>query len=154
MKFCFEEIGIIKSFLRNNFGNDFIWWEITNHSGVANASKKCNSLSKIYVEIDSCGSFIFFVCFIAFLFFFVAERCNLNNGRVQILFGGFFPFTSNLWDFFRHYLLPTLDIMTYNFPKLSIISEIFQFPSWEFPKLRVYNIKHILTKSCFQLWPA
>ena len=63
-------------------------------------------------------SYFLFALF-AFLFFFVAERCNLHNGRVQILFGGFFPFTSNPWDFFRHYLLPTLDIITRNFPKLS-----------------------------------
>ena len=71
-------------------------------------------------------SYFLFALF-AFLFFFVAERCNLHNGRVQILFGGFFPFASNPWDFFRHYLLPTLDIITRNSPNCPSFPKYFNF---------------------------
>ena len=65
----------------------------------------------------------------------------------------------------RHNLPPTLEIITrifQKFPKKSRIFENFKISkkNWKlltfpqkFPKLREYNIKHNLARSCFQLWP-
>jgi len=84
----------------------------------------------LLVDLVSHSLFALFACLLVwFVCLLQRDAICIVMESVQILFGGFFPFTPNPWDIFRHYLLPTLDIVTSNFPKLSIISRIFQFPS-------------------------